>query len=277
MSYQCPLCQLPLQQHERHFACENRHQFDMAKEGYVNLMPVQHKQSKDPGDNKEMMQARRTFLAHDFYAPMRNAVAQSLVQHHPLVSVQALDIGCGEGYYTHYFADFLNEHLGDDQHQPIDCYGLDISKVAVRYAAKRYSNVAFTVASSHRLPFADASLSAAIRIYAPCKPEELSRCLQQDGIVVTVTPGAHHLFELRERIYDEVHLHDEEVEVLPQFQLVAENKLNYVMKLTGDQAHDLLQMTPFAWKATDDVRAKIKAYEQFQCQADFMIRVFKRT
>lgn len=281
MSYQCPLCHLPLLQHERYFACENRHQFDMAKEGYVNLMPVQHKQSKDPGDNKEMMQARRTFLAHGFYAPMRDAVAQSLLTHTPSGPLNVLDIGCGEGYYTHYFAQYLTDHLVTgrgiaEQSTEVNVYGLDISKIAIRYAAKRYSNVDFSVASSHRLPFADETLSAIIRIYAPCKQEELARCLKDNGIVVTVTPGAHHLYELRELIYTDVRLHDEEVEDLSQFNLISEDKLNYVMGLSGEQAYDLLQMTPFAWKATDELRATLKDTSQFACQADFIVRVFKK-
>lgn len=109
-----------------------------------------------------------------------------------------LDIGCGEGYYTHAFADALPE---------VTTFGLDVSKVAIKAAAKRYQQVTFCVASSHRLPFADASMDAIIRIYAPCKAEELARVVKPCGWVITVTPWPRHLMELKGLIYDEVLLH----------------------------------------------------------------------
>ncbi|MFC5077171.1 23S rRNA (guanine(745)-N(1))-methyltransferase [Vibrio thalassae] len=269
MSYQCPLCQQSLSLNERSFRCENNHQFDLAKEGYVNLMPVQHKRSKDPGDNKEMMQARRTFLEHGLYAPMRQQVAETLAELVQQGSV--LDIGCGEGYYTSFFQRYLAEH-----DKPLDFYGLDISKVAIRYGAKRYPNVNFCVASSHKLPFSDSNLAAIIRIYAPCKHDELVRCINERGIMLTVTPGSHHLYELRELIYQDVRLHDETAEQIEGFELLSESKLDYEMSLTGQQAVDLLQMTPFAWKATDDIRSSLKAQTLFHCRADFMIRAYRK-
>ena len=62
MSYSCPLCHAPLSRGDNYYSCPQRHQFDLAKEGYVNLLPVQFKRSRDPGDSAEMMQARRAFL-----------------------------------------------------------------------------------------------------------------------------------------------------------------------------------------------------------------------
>lgn len=138
MAYQCPLCHLALEQAERTFKCSNNHQFDLAKEGYVNLMPAHHKRSKDPGDNKEMMQARRRFLEGNHYDPMRQKVAQLCRQYLQGTPHRLLDIGCGEGYYTDEVAKTLVEH-----HPEAKTFGLDISKIAVRFAAKRYPNVKF--------------------------------------------------------------------------------------------------------------------------------------
>lgn len=273
MSYQCPLCHHTLTSRTGGFQCENNHQFDCAKEGYVNLMPVQHKRSKQPGDNADMMQARRRFLATEQYHPMRKAVAELCMKHTQNTERCILDIGCGEGYYTAYLAD----QLAAESDNAI-CYGLDISKVAIRYAAKRYTSkhMQFCVASSHRLPFAEHSLNAIVRIYAPCQAQELSRVLTEQGIVITVTPAARHLYQLREHVYNEVHLHDENVESIDGFTLIEESKINYEMTLTGEQADDLLQMTPFAWKASDKLHTQLKAATQFRCEADFMIRVYNR-
>ncbi|WP_375750737.1 23S rRNA (guanine(745)-N(1))-methyltransferase [Vibrio sp. HN007] len=268
MHYQCPLCQLPLSLSDRTYKCDNNHQFDMAKEGYVNLMPANQKRSKNPGDNTEMMQARRNFLNSGHYDPLANRVAEICTRY---AKASLLDIGCGEGYYTNKVQQKLKE---DSQNATV--FGLDISKVAVRYASKRYSQCHFSVASSHRLPFSDASLDAILRIYAPCKAEELSRCLKANGVAITVTPAARHLFQLRDRIYDGVRLHDETPEQLDGFTLLHEEKLNYEMALSNGLAFDLLQMTPFAWKATDEFRSELKTASEFICESDFMIRVYRK-
>lgn len=109
MSFSCPLCHQPLTREKNSYICPQRHQFDMAKEGYVNLLPVQHKRSRDPGDSAEMMQARRAFLDAGHYQPLRDAIVAQLRERLNEKATAVLDIGCGEGYYTHAFADALPE------------------------------------------------------------------------------------------------------------------------------------------------------------------------
>lgn len=179
-----------------------------------------------------------------------------------------LDIGCGEGYYTHAFADALPE---------ITTFGLDVSKVAIKAAAKRYPQVTFCVASSHRLPFSDTSMDAIIRIYAPCKAEELVRVVKPGGWVITATPGPRHLMELKGLIYNEVHLHAPHAEQLKGFTLQQSDELCYLMRLRGDEAVALLQMTPFAWRAKPEVWQALAAKEVFDCQTDFNIHLWQRS
>ena len=151
-----------------------------------------------------------------------------------------------------------------------------MSKVAIRAAAKRYADVTFCVASSHRLPFDDASMDAVIRIYAPCKAEELARVVKPGGWVVTVTPGPRHLMELKGLIYDEVRLHAPHSEQLAGFTLKQEQSVAYQMDLEGQEAVALLQMTPFAWRAKPEVWAALAARTTFSCQTDFSIHVWQR-
>lgn len=271
MSYTCPLCHQTLSRNERTFRCENNHAFDLAKEGYLNLMPVQHKRSKDPGDNKEMMQARRRFLEKDHYQPLKQRVAALISELLLNSEHRLLDIGCGEGYYTTEVSDALTQQNANSV-----TYGLDISKVAIRYAAKRYPNCHFSVASSHRLPFAEQSLDAILRIYAPCNAQELNRVIADKGIVVTVTPAGRHLYQLRDEIYPDVRLHSEEAESIEGFALEHEEKLSYMMQLSDGDGFDLLQMTPFAWKANEELKQRLKSATLFQCEADFMIRVYRK-
>ncbi|HED3065395.1 TPA: 23S rRNA (guanine(745)-N(1))-methyltransferase [Kluyvera ascorbata] len=262
MSYSCPLCHAPLARSGNSYLCPQRHQFDRAKEGYVNLLPVQHKRSRDPGDSAEMMQARRAFLDAGHYQPLRDAVSAKLRAIKP---EHLLDIGCGEGYYTHAFADEAQV-----------TWGLDVSKTAIRYGAKRYPQVDFCVASSQRLPFADNSMDAVVRIYAPCNPQELKRVVKPGGWVITVTPGARHLVELKGLIYNEVQLHAPHSEVLDGFTLQSHDALAYPMQLTGQEAVTLLQMTPFAWRAKPEVWEKLAEQTQFACQTDFAIHAWQR-
>lgn len=270
MSYLCPLCQSPLEFSQQQWRCENNHQFDRAKEGYVNLLPVQHKRSKQPGDSAEMMQARRAFLEGAFYQPLRQRVAELLDNALDADAQALLDIGCGEGYYTAAVAERLR------QQRQMAIYGLDVAKVAIRYAAKRYPEVAFCVASSHRLPFADESLDAVLRIYAPCKAAELARVVRPGGVVVTVSPGPRHLYQLKAQVYQQVQLHDEHDEVLSGFHREHSERLAYAMTLPGDQAANLLQMTPFAWRASPEVQQRLAASSAFDCETDFAISLYRR-
>ncbi|WP_299021398.1 23S rRNA (guanine(745)-N(1))-methyltransferase [uncultured Photobacterium sp.] len=270
MSYQCPLCHSALAPQANTWRCENNHQFDQAKEGYVNLMPAHHKGSKNPGDNKEMMQARRLFLNTEHYQPLREAVVQRLAKLLPEQATHLLDIGCGEGYYTSAFTQLAQAH------PELTVHGLDISKVAVRYAAKRYPDCHFCVASSHRLPFADSQLDGVVRIYAPCKGEELHRAIKTGGVLVTVTPAARHLFQLKELIYDDVRLHDMSPEEIEGFDLIADQQLHYDMALSGEEATALMQMTPFAWKTSQAVWQQLAEATSFLCEADFSIRVYRK-
>lgn len=272
MSYQCPLCSQTLIQTDNHFHCSHNHQFDIAKEGYVNLIPANKKRSKNPGDNIEMMQARRRFLNSGAYNPLRSRVSQLSCELLQDSQHRVLDIGCGEGYYTSHIQSTLSADKADS-----NVFGLDISKVAVRYAAKRYPNCSFSVASSQRLPFESHSLDLVIRIYAPCNSEELARCVDHHGHVVTVTPAARHLYQLRALIYDDVILHPEEAETLTGFTLSNEEKLNYTLSLSGAEAMDLLQMTPFAWKATEQMKSKLSQSIHFECETDFIIRTYKKS
>nr|WP_250318466.1 23S rRNA (guanine(745)-N(1))-methyltransferase [Rosenbergiella gaditana] len=264
--YICPLCQSPLTEDLQGYACEKRHRFDRAKEGYVNLLPVQHKGSKDPGDSPEMLQARRQFLDEGHYQPLRDQVAKLLDEHLPTASTAAIvDLGCGEGYYT---SAWVNDNR--------EVYGVDVSKFAIKSAAKRYPKIQFSVASGYRLPFASASLSAIIRIYAPSKVEELMRTLCPGGILITVTPAARHLYQFKALIYQDVQLHDEKEEALEGFECLVEQRLHYPLTLTASSATQLLQMTPFAWRASENVWQYLADSKSFSCETDFKITVWRK-
>lgn len=284
MPYICPICQQGLSLRQtKTWVCCNNHQFDKAKEGYVNLLPVQKKKSKDPGDNKEMMLARREFLNKGYYQALSDKVNSLALKHQPQAAM-VLDIGCGEGYYSHRLVDALQTHnqrnmihnASEYSTRACQLYGLDISKTAIKYAAKRYPDMNFCVASVFEMPFADNFFDLAIRIYAPSKVEELQRVIKPDGILITVSPGPKHHFAIKQKIYAEPRLHSQESLILEGFDYVEHHQLEYMLELKNEaDINHLLNMTPYAWKLSD-LQKQQMAQAGFSCELDFKIEIHRR-
>ena len=261
----CPLCYQSLLQNSQGLACANRHQFDRAKEGYFNLLPVQNKHSREPGDAKEQLQARRQFLQAGFFAPLKERL-QALL---PAATETILDIGCGEGYFTAGFSAAL-------PHAQV--YGIDIAKAGVRLAAKAAKNktaLTYCVASSFDLPFADESMDLITRIYAPSKDDELLRVIKPGGSLVIVAPGENHLLGLRARIYRDVRPHLPPA--TPQgFVVAGQHRLSCeLMVREREMCAALLAMTPFAWRLAPDLRDAILAAE-LRDSLDFTISLYSK-
>lgn len=263
--YLCPLCQQPLLLSNKQYQCANRHSFDIAREGYVNLLPVQQKNSKDPGDNKEMMLARRAFLQAGWYAPLAQAVSQALAE---LAPKCVLDLGCGEGYYTTQ----LKQAVPDAA-----VYGVDISKSAIKFAAKAAaSDINFSVASAYQLPFAADFFDAVVRIYAPSKPEELTRLVTSGGHLITVTPGPEHLLQIKQAVYEQVRLHSDNIDSIAGFTHIKRQRLQY--NLTFKHPADVLalvQMVPLAWKFSAEQKQQFAASLPV-ISIDFLLDVYQK-
>ena len=260
--YRCPLCQLTLLPSASGYQCANRHQFDRAKEGYVNLLPVQQKKSLDPGDNAEMIQARRSFLEAGFYQPLSdavNALLASVLTHSN--SFALLDIGCGEGYYSHRLQQHVQQQVAtQNSNTPpiVNLYGIDISKAAIKAAAKKYRPLHFSVASSYHLPFADQSFAALLRIYAPSQNSELARVCQPNGWLCTVTPAPQHLIELKQQVYQEVRLHSAEIIEEAGFHHQQRQQLSWRWQpQSAAELTQLLDMIPLGYRFTPEIKQQL--------------------
>ncbi|WP_371185358.1 23S rRNA (guanine(745)-N(1))-methyltransferase [Thalassotalea maritima] len=264
-NYLCPICQSALEQHDKQYVCENRHSFDIAKQGYVNLLPVQFKHSLNPGDNKDMVMARRAFLSANFYQPLRDSIVALQQKYKPNGCI--VDAGCGEGYYTHAHKSATTQ-----------VYGVDIAKEAIKLAARSYKTCHFSVASIAQLPFANGYADWLYSVYAPIKAVEFHRLLADDGYLLTVTPGAKHLWELKQLIYQDPREHNQENHHIEGFTLCDEQHLRYEMAFNhGEQALTLLAMTPFAFKSSEQLVESLSKVSNFRCQADFTIRLYQKT
>jgi 23S rRNA (guanine745-N1)-methyltransferase len=273
MPYHCPICTnaLLLNPSCKSYHCTNNHHFDLAKQGYLNLLPVQHKNSKQPGDSKEMLQARRNFLEAGYFQNLATSLANTIEAHTTeLQSINLLDLGCGEGYYSRQITSFFSAK------KRLQLYGLDIAKTAVAMAAQKQPIGQFAVASFQRLPYADNYFDLLIRVFAPSNSDELCRVLKPSGLLLTVTPGPRHLWQLKEFIYQEAREHESETNVTIGFQTLTSQRLHSVITPPVEQRMALLQMTPFAWRANVEAVNAIKESNQLSIETDFIISLSKK-
>ncbi|MBB1616253.1 SAM-dependent methyltransferase [Pseudomonas sp. UMC65] len=245
----CPLCSAPLNVVDNGVVCPAGHRFDRARQGYLNLLPVQHKNSRDPGDNQAMVEARRDFLNAGHYASVARRLAELAAERAPQ---RWVDIGCGEGYYTAQLAQAL---------PAADGYALDISREAVKRACRRAPQLTWMVASMARIPLADASCQFLASVFSPLDWLEAKRLLSPGGGLMKVGPTSGHLMELRERLYDEVreYTDDKHLALVPEGMALAHSEtLEFKLHLERPQDRaNLLAMTPHGWRASAERRAAV--------------------
>ena len=261
----CPLCGNPLTRQERAWVCENRHSFDIARQGYVNLLPVQQKRSLQPGDTREQVTSRRVFLDGGFYAPIRDALC-ALAKDHACTG-PILDIGCGEGYYSAHLANVLAAQL----------VGLDISKEAVRYAAGRYKDALWLCASAAHLPVADHSAGLITSLFALTMPEEFLRVLRPDGMFIQVLAAEDHLLGLKSIIYPELsHKEKDSVPRIPGFRLVESRPVRFTFTVEGEQVQNLLSMTPHVYRIGKEGADRLRQTEKLSDTASCVLNLYMR-
>lgn len=263
----CPVCGSPLLSEDKSYVCSQRHRFDRARQGYVNLLPVQSKHSLHPGDTKEMLLARRRFLDSGLYEPVCRSVTEAfqtyLSEPCPLIA----DIGCGEGYYTA----LIKEICG------ADCIGVDIAKEGVRMACSRDKSILWLVATASHLPLADASLDGLSAMFSLFLPQEYARVLKKGGCVAEVTVGSDHLRELKEIIYESVfEQHKHPSPCGPLFEEVMCQEQRYQITLNRQQLQDLLLMTPHFWRIKEERRERLMQTEALRLTVNYFIRVLTK-
>lgn len=267
--WRCPVCRarLALIEEQRRWACGRGHSFDVAREGYVNLLVAARRRSRQPGDSAEMVAARRRFLATGAYDPMTEKLAGVVASRHPAV---VLDVGSGEGRHTRAIAASL-------------ILGLDIAKPAVAAAARAHRQGWYAVASAADIPLDDASVDLAVNVFGPVEAVELARVVRPGGWVVAAHPGADHLTEIRALVYDEPRPH----EIKPPlrnsadwFTQVGVTRICFPVAVAGpEQLLDLFAMTPYRWHAARETHRHLAAAARacFTVTADIQLTLYERT
>lgn len=258
----CPICALPLHMQAAVWRCDNGHSFDVARQGYVNLLTVSQKHSLHPGDSQKMVAARRSFLNAGYYVPIVQTL-RSLVRRYAPNAKAVLDVGCGEGYYL-------------SQIEAEERWGIDISKDAVRYAAVRDKTAHWLTATAAHLPFAEDTFDCILSMFALTVPEEFRRVLRPGGAFIQVLAGEAHLLALRSIIYPTVREKAApEMQTLTGFQLLHSETLRFDFRLnTQQEVQSLLYMTPHAWRISREGARSLERVEQLVDCAEAVFHVF---
>ena len=265
MKFICPICASRFEVSEGGAAkCRKGHAFDRSREGYYNLLVGAS--AGVHGDNREMLLARRRFLDTDAYLPLANELLSAISRHAPKAAC-VLDMGCGEGYYTRIVSEGLESACVS---------AFDISKDAVKLAAKRAKRASFAVASSYKIPVECESFDVVYNVFSPLALDEVRRVLSPDGIFIAAIPDEEHLFELKAQVYDEPYKNAPENEELLGFSLIERKTLAYERIFTKEELSDLFMMTPYAYRTSQRERARLDEVEELKVGMRFIILVYKK-
>lgn len=265
MLFICPVCKEKLHKCEKSYKCENNHCFDIAKQGYINLLTGS--KGGNHGDNKLMTLARRDFLNKGYYEEFLNGIVNTVKEFSNENDI-VLDCGCGEGYYTSEIANRI---------QNIKVYGFDISKDEISYAAKRNKNIEYAVASSFSIPVEDKSVDILLEIFSPHSEKEFSRILKPNGYMIMAIPLENHLYSLKSAIYDEPYKNEVADFNIEGYELVKNTEIKYVADIkTNEDIKNLFMMTPYYYKTGKNEQSRLNTLQTLSTELEFSILVYKK-
>lgn len=269
----CPCCKKALFREEKRFVCENSHSFDLARQGYVNLLIGSS--TRAHGDDKAMCRARRDFLEKGYYKELLGAVSRILSEELK-DGFSVLDAGCGEGYYTAGIASSLEK-----EGKRGEFFGIDISKNALALCGSRFGkkeNVTLAVSSVYEMPFPDECFDALLSFFAPYSEAEFLRVLKPGGLLLRALPEEKHLLSLKKAVYETVYENEKKAEVGQGFTDPVEKRLEGRIFLEdGADIKNLFFMTPYAHKTSPKDLEKLERLTSLETEIDFgIIKSYKK-
>ena len=274
INVKCPVCDLEIVKEKKSYKCDNNHIYDISKSNYINLHLSQYKKSSNPGDSKEMMKSRKSFLDNGYY----EILSKYLIKYIESISLESnskiLDLGCGEGYYLNE----VEKYFINNRMEKFVLTGIDISKEAILLASKRKLKSNLIVASANQLPFFDKSFDIVYSIFSPVFEQEILRVMKEDGICIVIGPGEEHLLELASYVYDKVLPHKGNHQVLDNsndFRLEEEIEIKEYINIIGSNILNLLKMTPYYWQINESKKSKLLNLDNLKVKIHFSIKTYK--
>jgi|TARA_B110000902_G_scaffold139714_1_gene161409 23S rRNA (guanine745-N1)-methyltransferase len=283
-NFKCPSCDqaliLQAETQPQTYRCNNQHSFDLAREGYLNLLLAQNKRSRNPGDSDEMIRSRQRFLNAGYYQPLSDAIVSAVAKATSSPEQTVLDLGCGEGYYMQQLRTAFEETASEikTSSQTLKLLGMDISKLAVRLAAKRKMDARLAVDSVYSIPLFENRVDTAISVFSPISADETARVLKPGGKLIMVGPGAEHLSGLTRLIYEQSLPHEGNTAGLAkavQFSLLEQIEIKQTIVVTGGDILDLLKMTPYYWHSRPEQQDMLAKLDKLETLIHFNINIYQ--
>ena len=266
----CPVCRGALRLEDRSLRCAAGHTFDLARQGYVNLLSGGGTR-RSHGDDRLMVEARRAFLSQNHYAPLCNALSELVTRFAPDTPV-LLDAGCGEGYYTERVATAL-KNAGKLPR----VLGIDLSREALIAFSRRSKESSLAVASIADIPLADGSVNLLLNLFAPQADAEFLRVLARGGHLFCVFPLEDHLMGLKQRVYDTPYENPAPSYAPEGFSLVCRKDVRATLHLTNaEDIQNLFLMTPYYYKTSRKDQEKVTHLTELTTPISFGIFVFEK-
>lgn len=257
----CPVCGEKLIVSDKTMRCGNGHSFDIAKEGYVNLLRSS-KNGDFIGDDKISARMRRDFLGKGYYSVLKDELCRIFSEKRGCV----LDICCGEGYYT--------SALGENSN--LNIYGFDISREMVRLAAKRGRGTYF-VANMANIPIAEGSMDYCTHLFAPFNEAAFAKVLKDGGRLYTVIPGRFHLWGLKQAVYDTPYENDEILPQTQQLRLISRRKVTAQITLNSQEdIQAVFRMTPYFFHTSQKDKDKLLGLDALETSIEFVIGEYEK-
>ena len=260
----CPICGKHLFENieNKVYKCENNHSYDIAKQGYLNLL--MKKKTFDNYD-KISFQSRKIILEKGYYNHVLEVVAELLRSTESCTSV--LDVGCGEGFYSRKLSAMTGK----------DIVAFDISKESVQIAAKAdlEHHVSWFVGDLSDLPIADSAIDCILNIFTPANYGEFQRVLSDNGMLIKVVPGSDHLIEFRRLVRDHLRNKDFSNEQVVEcfqdnFSLISRTKVSKTFELPEEDCRIFAEMTPLFFNV-DKQQLDLSSISSLTVEAEILV------
>jgi 23S rRNA (guanine745-N1)-methyltransferase len=246
--------------------CENRHSFDVARQGYVNLLHARI--PSGTADTTPMVQARSAFLDSGAYAPLADELARTVPDAEGLV----VDAGAGPGYYLARVLDAAPAATG---------LALDVSAVALRRAARAHPRLGAVVWNLWEpWPVAECAAAVVLNVFSPRNAAEFHRVLAPGGLLVVTTPLAGHLAELGDLVLSVGDRKEERLETAlgGGFDRVSRTDVVHVAPFTAAQVRNVVAMGPAGFHLDrGDRRARLEAAQGRDVTLAVAVSVWRKT
>ena len=261
----CPVCGGELTRRERSYSCPAGHSYDIARQGYVNLLMSNQSSAARHGDDRLMVNARRDFLDRGYYNPLRDAVIRAVSG--SVKGGVTVDSGCGDCWYTSAVYGVLGGEV----------IGVDISKAALIAGARRCRELTLCVASASRLPIRSGSADTVLNIFSPAELGEFHRVLAPRGRLIRALPMERHLWSLKKAVYDTPYLNPPTETELPGFRLAGSQEVRTQIDLkTSEDIQNLFKMTPYYYKTGRNDQEKLTRLDSLTVEIEVIVAVYEK-